>query len=427
MLTTLSTLVVTAALAHAGDTPNTLTKVEQATGWKLLFDGASTRGWREYKQPAFPAQGWDVADASLHHLPTGGGRDIVNDDPYADFELTLDFKCGSKANSGIMYRVREAADSPWMTGPEFQVLDDAGQGAKPSDPHSAGALYDIIAPPETKHFNAGDWNHARIRLHNGVLQHFLNGDKIAEVRAFDDDARPTRQWTDMIAASKFKGYEGFGVQPRGVFAIQGDHEGESWFRNIKCRDLAAPMPGEVSLFNGKDMTGWHPVLNDNGKPEEVWSVKDGVLSCTGNPNGYIRTEKEYKNYVIRLEWRFPGEPGNSGVLLRQVGEDKVWPKSVEAQLHSGNAGDFWNIDNVRMTVDPKRTNGRNTKKTHMAERPVGEWNDYEIVVNKGDIILCVNGEEVNRATDAEEVAGHICLQSEGAPIQFRRIRLVPLD
>jgi hypothetical protein len=109
-----------------------------------------------------------------------------------------------------------------------------------------------------------------------------------------------------------------------------------------------------------------------------------------------------------------------------TGEDKVWPKSVEAQLESGNAGDFWNIDNVKMTPDASRTNGRNTKKTHGAERPIGEWNEYEITVDHGTIILRVNGEELNRAANVEEVAGKICLQSEGAEIQFRNIRLAPL-
>ncbi len=108
-----------------------------------------------------------------------------------------------------------------------------------------------------------------------------------------------------------------------------------------------------------------------------------------------------------------------------IGEDKVWPKSVEAQLQSENAGDFWNIEDYTMTVAPERTKGRNTRKTAMTERPVvGEWNQYEIVVNKGDIILRVNGQEVNRATNVTEIAGYICLQSEGAEIHFRNVSLV---
>ena len=115
------------------------------------------------------------------------------------------------------------------------------------------------------------------------------------------------------------------------------------------------------------------------------------------------------------------------MLLRVIGEDRVWPKSVEAQLHSGNAGDFWNIGKFEMQTEEKRRRGRNTSKTHFAERPIGEWNEYEIHVVGGDVVLIVNGQELNRAWDVAELAGKIALQSEGAAIQFRKIRLAPVD
>jgi len=187
----------------------------------------------------------------------------------------------------------------------------------------------------------------------------------------------------------------------------------------------------IKLFNGKDMEGWTYHLQDkNAKMEDVWRVEEGVIICKGKPAGYIRTKDKYKSYELTLQWRFDPKKGagNSGVLLRTVGQDKVWPKSVEAQLHSGNAGDFWNIDNVKMTVDKSRTEGRRTKKLKSSnEKPLGEWNTYKIIVNKGDIKLYVNGELQNEATDVEEVAGYICLQSEGAEIQFRDIELKPLE
>jgi hypothetical protein len=132
--------------------------------------------------------------------------------------------------------------------------------------------------------------------------------------------------------------------------------------------------------------------------------------------------------VLKLEWRFdPAKgAGNSGVLLRMIGEHKVWPRSVEAQLQSGNAGDFWNIDEFPMKTDPQRTHGRNTKKTHFAEYPIGDWNEYEIVVDGGSVILNVNGEELNRAGDVLKTPGKIGLQSEGAEIHLRNIRLAPI-
>lgn len=422
----MSTLAVIASLALAsasGDNPpNSLSHLDRARGWTLLFDGQTTNGWRAYRQQAFPSQGWIVKDGALIHTAGGGGGDIITNDQFGDFELELEFKTAPKANSGIIFRVAEVHDYPWMTGPEFQVLDDGGNNLAPTDPHSAGALYDLYSPADGKLLHpAGEWNLARIRLHDGLLQHFLNDTKVVEVRIDGPE------WRERIAASKFRDMQGFGLQEKGHLCLQ-DHGDEVAYRSIRVRDLDAPMPGEISLFNGKDLTGWKPFIPDFGAPASVWSVNDGVLVCSGNPAGYIRTEKDFTNFILKLEWRWPEgkNPGNSGVLLRMQGPDKVWPRSVEAQLQSGSAGDFWNIDDFQMTTDPARTNGRNTKKTAAAERPVGEWNEYEIIVNDGDVILRVNGQEVNRATNVAVLPGKICLQSEGAEIHFRNIRIVPL-
>ena len=134
--------------------------------------------------------------------------------------------------------------------------------------------------------------------------------------------------------------------------------------------------------------------------------------------------------MLELEWRFDpakGE-GNSGVLLRTIGDDTVWPKSMEAQLHSKNAGDFWNIGEYIATTDAKRTDGRRTVKTHETnEKPLGEWNKYRIVVNGGTIELWVNGLLQNVATNVEANKGRIALQSEGAYIEFRNIVLRPIQ
>lgn len=197
-----------------------------------------------------------------------------------------------------------------------------------------------------------------------------------------------------------------------------------------ARLAPAAAPAEIELFNGKNLDGWTYHLADkNAKMQDVWSVRDGVLTCKGKPTGYLRTKDDYTNYVLRLEWRFdPAKgPGNSGVLLRLVGEDTIWPKSIEAQLHSQNAGDIWNIDKFPMKVDAARTEGRRTKKLKPTnEKPLGQWNQYEITVDHGTLTLKVNGEVQNVATDCEEVPGKIGLQSEGAEIQFRNIRLTPI-
>ena len=432
-----------ATVPSAAPTVDPASALAKTQGWKLYSGPDAASLWKAYQKGqgsggTFPKQGWVLQAGELKQVPPGGG-DLVTTSNFHDFELITDFKLDAQANSGILWRVTDKHDATYETGPEYQLLEDHtytmpnGKAIAPTDPHSTAALYDLYTPAEGKVLNpTGQWNSARIYLRNGVVQHWLNGRKVVEARIAEDDGSPSAEWLAKIAASKFKAFEGFGVQPKGGIALQ-DHGGGVAFRNLLIRDLDAPRPGEVSLYNGKDLTGWEPIVPDAEKagikPADVWSVKDGILICKGNPLGYIRTKTDYTNYVLRVQWRFnpvTKQAGNSGVLLRMTGPDKVWPKSIEAQLQSGEAGDFWNIDNVKMTVAQDRTQGRNTRRTHTAERPIGEWNEYEIVVDHGTITLFVNGEELNRATNVEEVAGKIGLQSEGSEIHFRRILLTPL-
>ncbi len=195
--------------------------------------------------------------------------------------------------------------------------------------------------------------------------------------------------------------------------------------------LGAPLrPGKpVSLFNGRDLAGWTAFLPDGTDPAQVWRVEDGVLVCRGRPAGYLRTSADYANYVLELEWRWDPatkQGGNSGVLLRIIGADRVWPRCVEGQLQHGHAGDFWNIGDFPMVTDPRRTEGRRTRKLHAAEKPPGEWNRYEITVDRDRVVLEINGVRVNEARRVLEIPGKIGLQSEGTAIHFRNIELTPL-
>jgi hypothetical protein len=186
------------------------------------------------------------------------------------------------------------------------------------------------------------------------------------------------------------------------------------------------------LWNGRDFTGWQRFLPDASKDvNETWSVGDGVLRCTGSPTGYMRTDTAYADYHLHVEWRWPDKPGNSGVLIHMSGNDKVWPRSLECQLAAGNAGDFWVIEGVEFAEHAKggdRVKGRRTVKLNeSSEKPPGEWNQYDIVCKDDWVVVFVNGVLQNVATKCSDKSGRICLQSEGAPVEFRNLWLEPLE
>ncbi len=184
---------------------------------------------------------------------------------------------------------------------------------------------------------------------------------------------------------------------------------------------------KTELWNGRNFDGWVRFIpGDSVDVDSVWQVKDGVLHCTGVPSGYIRTELDYYNYKLHVEWRWVGEPGNSGVLLHMQEPDTVWPKSIEAQLKSGNAGDFYVIGGTDINERSDPTSRRIPKRTETNEAPPGEWNTYDILCSEDTITLIVNSVVQNMATGATVTKGKICLQSEGKPIEFRNVYLEPL-
>lgn len=202
-------------------------------------------------------------------------------------------------------------------------------------------------------------------------------------------------------------------------------------QEVKPASEGKPVFGEtVKLFNGKNLDGWTAFfVGGSTDPAEAFFVEDGILRCKGRPIGYIKTKKKYESFELIVEWRFDAEKGagNSGVLMRIMGEDKVWPNSIEAQLHSRNAGDIWNIGDFPMETNSERTQGRRTIKEHSTnEKPLGEWNRYRILMDGGNLTLEVNGLVQNTATGCKVVEGGIGLQSEGAWIEFRKVELRPI-
>lgn len=206
----------------------------------------------------------------------------------------------------------------------------------------------------------------------------------------------------------------------------------------KQKELIVPKE-KIVLFNGMGFTGWKLFVEDpNYDVTKTWSIKGDVIRCEGLPMGYMRTEANYANYYLHVEWRWPEEGANSGVLVHMSVPDKVWPRSIECQLYSGNAGDFWligegprylrGIETKEHAAGGRRVKGRRViKLKDSSEKPIGEWNVYKIICKNDWMVVLVNGVLQNVATGVSVNSGKICLQSEGRPIEFRNIHIEPVE
>jgi len=180
--------------------------------------------------------------------------------------------------------------------------------------------------------------------------------------------------------------------------------------------------GWTILFNGKDFTGWVPVVKQGDSikryreqeatSQSTFYIKDGLLLTTGTPNGYVRTNAVYDNFVFHVEVRYPAE-GNSGVLIH-VQRDDIWPRAIECQLYQSHMGRIFPIQGA--TLD-------GGEMIHFAANPPGQWNTYEVYSEEGRIATVVNGKVVGLASNANPKVGYICLQSEGVPAEFRNIKV----
>ena len=201
-----------------------------------------------------------------------------------------------------------------------------------------------------------------------------------------------------------------------------------------------PPKNSVELFNGKDLAGWMAFSSKDGvKLEDVWSAKDGVIVCKGDPIGWLGTEQTYTNYKLTAEWRWgdPQKPGNSGFFQRINGTPSTLPRCIECQLKHENAGDLMGFQGMTVSGDATRAMkpkkfalGELTagvKKSALAEKKPGEWNRAEITVQGDKIAVIINGQKINEVTGVPVLAGRIGLQAEGAEMDFRKVELTPIE
>ena len=213
--------------------------------------------------------------------------------------------------------------------------------------------------------------------------------------------------------------------------------------SLSCATLSGNK--SKSLFNGKDLSGWHIDIPDMDKDPNVTSafiVRDGMLVSLGTPRGHLITDKVYQNYRLEVEYRFAGKPGNCGILAHASTPRalyKMFPKSIEVQMNHEHAGDFWCIVEDITVPDmverrgPKENWGITEGKarrifnlTDGSENPVGEWNTMVIECLNDEIMVWVNGDLVNHGSDCTASEGQIAIQAEGSEVEFRKLELTPI-
>ena len=297
----------------AGHKDNQLTESQRRSGWKLLFDGKSTTGWRNYRKPKI-GSGWQVRDGALTRA-AGGAGDIVTTKKYKHFELSLEYKISKGGNSGIMFHVTEELRAPWQTGPEIQVQDNVDG----HDPQKSGWLYQLYKPvkpdwairfekqvgyksPDVDDATrpAGQWNHVYLRIHPSKCEVAINGVSYYYFQ------KGSKDWDARVKKSKFARYKQFGKPTTGHICLQ-DHGNAVAFRNITIRELDEtgtvkdPIDGTLPLkvvdaFPKLQWEGWEGV-DEKGRiqplrPMMIEHARDGSGRLfVGTQSGTIHTLK----------------------------------------------------------------------------------------------------------------------------------------
>lgn len=397
---------------------NVLTEAEKAEGWKLLFDGKTLDGWRDYNGDSLTAP-WIVEDGCIRAKGSGSDASgyIVTDTIYENFELAWDWKIAEGGNSGMLYHVVENPKFkvPYVTGPEYQLIDDFGFPEPLEDWQKTAADYAMHVPDTSKTIikPAGEWNTSKIVFDNGHVEHWLNGEKVVEFEAWTDD------WFEKKNSGKWKDAPEYGLAHKGVICLQ-DHGSAAWFRNIKIKELPRKTK-EVDLFNGVDLKGWEIYGT------EKWYVDNGLLVCESGPDkqyGYLATREYYDDFDLTVDFKQLAN-GNSGVFFRSFIEPgaiingwqvEVAPKGMDTGGIYESYGRGWLVQ-----IPDEKEN---------ILKP-GDWNTLRILVKGDNVKTWLNGEQMVDLSDPEigKAQGRIALQIHdggGIKVQWKNLKLKTL-
>ena len=407
---------------------------QQEENFVGLFDGKTLNGWRHV---GGPAGGYGVKDGVIFCSPNG--RNLLTEQSFSDFILRFEFKLEEGANNGVGIRAPFQGDAAYQ-GMEIQILEDAaadrGKWGKLRAEQYHGSIYDVVAAKRGALKPAGQWNSEEITADGRHVKVVVNGQTIVDANLNDV--------SDLEKIRKHPGL--FSERGRIGFLGHGDY---LEFRNIRIKDLSRPQAdntapaGFAALFNGRDLAGWKGLLkgpNDNPikraalTPEQLaaaqqeaddnlrahWKVEQGEIVFDGKGRS-LCTAKDYANFELLVDWKIPAH-GDSGIYLRGSPQVQIWDPHTQPTRHGSEVGSGGFYNNQKNPSKPLK----------VADKPIGEWNRFRIVMVGEKAHVYLNGELVVNNTTLENywdpaqpifASGQIELQSHGDALWFKNIYL----